>query len=91
MPSSDVPKDYKNIVMLPGDYFKSKIEIFQVKEKEIFFCKCEKMPCEHLEKTTYNIESINTRKRYQVNQQYINEKFAAGEIQETSYYKGKWN
>lgn len=91
MPSSDAQKDCKNIVLLPGDFVRSKTEIFEVKEKEMFYCKCEKMPCEHAYKTLYRIESVNTRKQYQVTQQYINEKFAANEINESTYYRGKWN
>lgn len=90
MPLSDAQKVYKNIVLLPGDYFKSKTEIFQVKEKEMFYCKCEDMPCDHLYKTTYRIESVNTRKQYQVTQKYINKRFASKEITETSYHKGQW-
>jgi len=91
MHSNDVPKVCKNIVLLPGDHIRSKGEIFKVTEKEMYFCKCENIPCEHAYKTTYKIESLQTRKKYQITQHYINQKFAAGEIEETSYYKGKWN
>lgn len=91
MHSSDAQRVFRPL--LPGDHIRnSKNEIFRVAEKEVYFCKCKPLRChEHADRTTYLLESVNTRKRYEVTQQYLNEKFAANEIQETLYHRGKWN
>lgn len=82
---------FKNL--LPNDHLKNTNgEIFRVIDKEQRICSCKELRCHrHAPDTKYTIESVNTRKKYQITQEYINQKFEKNEISETTYYRGKWN
>lgn len=78
--------------LLPNDHLKNaKGEVFKVKEKEQRICSCKELRCHvHAPFTKYVLESVNTRKIYEVTQEYINEKFEKNEIVETIYIRGTW-
>lgn len=86
--------DYNNFQ--PDNYLASSNgEIFQVKEKTTYFCKgctcqnyttCQKAK----EMSGYVLESVQTRKLFEVTQAYVLDKFEKGEIKEVTYTKGQW-
>lgn len=80
----------------PDDYLaNSSGEIFQIKEKTTYFCK--KCECKKLtkcrtsqEKSGYVLESVQTRKVFEVTQAYVVDKIESGEIKEVTHTKGQW-
>lgn len=88
------PKDYNNFQ--PDNYLRGKDgEIFQIKEKTTYFCKsctCQRYStCQKSkEMSGYILESVQTRKVFEVTQAYVLDKFEKGEINEVTYTKGQW-
>lgn len=90
-PSTKSVRTFRNFQ--PNDYLADNNgTIFQIKSKLTYLCKCEKTHCEeHRHLSSYELEAVQTRKRYELDQAYITQKYLNHEIHEATYTKGKWN